>query len=107
MENKVHPKMDRENRAKQFMPFDAFKGFREALAKKERQAAAKRELSEERKAELDRSLHMLCKGDLVMAEYFQDGVYMTQTGGITKLDGTGRVLKLERQKLVSANQVIG
>ena len=30
------PKMDRVDRAKQFMPFDALKGFREALAEKER-----------------------------------------------------------------------
>lgn len=30
------PKMDRADRAKQFMPFDALKGFREALAEKER-----------------------------------------------------------------------
>ena len=28
--------MDRADRAKQFMPFDALKGFREALAEKER-----------------------------------------------------------------------
>ena len=31
----IHPKMDRENRAKQFMPFDALKGFREALEEKD------------------------------------------------------------------------
>lgn len=29
--NKSRPKMPREERAKQFMPFDALKGFREAL----------------------------------------------------------------------------
>lgn len=40
MENKVtrlRAKMDRADRAKQFMPFDALKGFREALEEKERQ----------------------------------------------------------------------
>lgn len=30
------PKMDPADRAKQFLPFDALKGFREALAEKER-----------------------------------------------------------------------
>ncbi len=30
-------KMTREERAKQFMPFDALKGFREALVEKERE----------------------------------------------------------------------
>ena len=46
MENnhgQIHPKMDRANRAKQFMPFDALKGFREALAEKEREIAREAE----------------------------------------------------------------
>lgn len=30
-----HPKMSKEERAKQFMPFDALKGFREVLKAKE------------------------------------------------------------------------
>lgn len=34
MENR-NPKMSKEERAKQFMPFDALKGFREALKAKE------------------------------------------------------------------------
>ncbi len=99
MGNKIHPKMDRENRAKQFMPFDALKGFREALAEKERETDAKKELSEERKAELDRRLHMLHKGDMVTAEYFQNGVYTKETGRVTKIDKTCRVLKLEEQEI--------
>ena len=44
---------------------------------------------------------------IYLAEYFQDGIYVTQTGCVTKIDETGRVLKLERQKLVSVDQVIG
>lgn len=43
MANSIHPKMDRLNRAKQFMPFDALKGFREALEEKEREAEAEAE----------------------------------------------------------------
>ena len=46
------PKMDRADRAKQFMPFDALKGFREALAEKEKLVEEKKsteraELTEE------------------------------------------------------------
>lgn len=37
-------KMDREARAKQFLPFDALKGFREALAEKERICESDRNL---------------------------------------------------------------
>ena len=38
------PKMDRADRAKQFMPFDALKGFREALAEKEKLSYNNQEL---------------------------------------------------------------
>lgn len=37
MAYKMRPKMERRQRAKQFMPFDALKGFKEALAKKEQE----------------------------------------------------------------------
>lgn len=60
----IHPKMDRANRAKQFMPFDALKGFREALEEKERIVEPKRELSEEQKEEPDFKLRQICKNNI-------------------------------------------
>ena len=49
MENNVNrPKMDRINRAKQFMPFDALKGFREALAKKEQEVLDRENVCEDK-----------------------------------------------------------
>lgn len=65
----VHPKMDRGNRAKQFMPFDALKGLREALAEKERIIVPKKELSEDQKAELDFKMRQIGKGNMVMVEF--------------------------------------
>lgn len=46
MANK-RPKMDRADRAKQFMPFDALKGFREALEEKERLLEEQKETAQE------------------------------------------------------------
>ena len=43
MGNKIRPKMSPADRAKQFMPFDAVKGLREALAKKEAELLMKKE----------------------------------------------------------------
>ena len=37
------PKMNREDRAKQFMPFAALKGYPEALRKKEKEIEASKE----------------------------------------------------------------
>ena len=54
MVNRV--KMSREERAKQFMPFAALKGYEEALREKEKVMVPKVELSEEREAELNQQL---------------------------------------------------
>ena len=40
------PKMSREDRAKQFMPFDALKGLQEALREKEIEYEQRKELTE-------------------------------------------------------------
>ena len=46
-------KMSREDRAKQFMPFAALRGYEEAIKEKEKIIVDKIELSEEKKNELD------------------------------------------------------
>ncbi len=99
MESKIRPQMDRSNRAKQFMPFDALKGLREALQEKERILVPKRELSEEQKEELDYKLRQIKKMDMVTVEYFQNGEYVQVTGVVTRIDETSRVLKIVNRKI--------
>lgn len=99
MVSNVRPKMNRSNRAKQFMPFDALKGFREALAEKERIIVPKKELSEERKSELNEKLHQLQRLDIVTAEYFCDGEYVQITGVVSAIDKAGRFLKIVNTKV--------
>ncbi len=94
MVNNAHPKMDRANRAKQFVPFDALKGFREALAEKERVTVHRKELSEDRKAELDGILHNIHHMDIITAEYFRDGEYLQVTGEFSGIDEISRMLKI-------------
>ncbi len=100
MASNTHPKMDRENRAKQFMPFDALKGLREALAEKERIIVPKRDLSDEQKAELDYKLHQIHKMDIVTVTYFQNGEYVQVTGLVSKIDEYSRVLKIVNTRIV-------
>ena len=66
-------KMSREDRAKQFMPFAALKGYPEALHLKEKIIVPKREVSEEYGEELDRELHEIHRGDMVTVTYFCRG----------------------------------
>lgn len=91
--------MDRANRAKQFMPFDALKGLRAALAEKERMIVEKKELSEEQKEELDRKLKRIEKQDIITVEYFDNGEYIRVTGMVSELDLSGRILKIVNQKI--------
>ncbi len=99
MGNSIRPKMDRSNRAKQFMPFDALTGLRAALAERERIIVPKRELSEEQKAELDYKLQALRMGDMITAEYFHDGEYVQVTGMISRIDVSSKVLQIVNTKI--------
>jgi hypothetical protein len=91
--------MDRQNRAKQFMPFDALKGFREALAEKERIVVPKRDLSEEQKEELDRKLRQVRVKDIITVEFFQNREYVQLTGMVSRVDVTSRILCIVNTKI--------
>lgn len=95
-----YEKMDRENRAKQFMPFDALKGLREALAEKERELVPKKELSEEEKDELNQRLKQIRKGDRITVEYFQSGEYVKITGMVRCIQETSRLIEIEKTRIL-------
>lgn len=88
-----------ENRAKQFVPFAAVKGFEEALRAKERIVVEKIELSEERKVELDFKLHQIHKRDIVTVVYFDKDEYVKVEGMVARLDMDARVLKIVNTKI--------
>ncbi|MEY8355542.1 YolD-like family protein [Lachnospiraceae bacterium 54-53] len=97
MENRS--RMDRGSRAKQFMPFDALKGFREAVAEKEWIIVPKRDLSEEKKEELDCKLRQIQQEDIITVEYFQDREYVQVTGMVTRIDDAGRTLEIANRRI--------
>lgn len=91
--------MSPRDRAKQFMPFAALKGYEEALRRKEKITVPKAELSEERGEELDRTLRQVRKNDMVTVIYFCDGEYLKVTGMASRIDGTARLLKVVDTKI--------
>lgn len=93
------PKMSREDRAKQFMPFAALKGYPDALRKKEKIVVPRMELSEDYAEELDRRLNALKPGDMVTAVYFCRGEYLKTTGLLVKLDRDARFLQIVGNKI--------
>lgn len=84
----VRAPMPRARRAKQFQPFDALRGLKEAIAAKEKVPTPRRYLSEEAIAEIDKTLNSLQKGQIVTVvyygEYEQD--YLQLTGPVVKVD---------------------
>lgn len=96
-------KMNRGERAKQFMPFAALKGYPEALRKKEKVVVPKKELSEEYQEELNRKLRQVCKNDIITAIFFSDHEYLRKTGMVSRIDETAGVLKIVNTKIPFEN----
>lgn len=88
-----------ENRAKQFVPFAALKGYEEALRAKEKIVVEKIELSEEKKAELDFKLHQIRKNDIITVVYFLKDEYIKLEGMVSRLDTDARILKVVNTKI--------
>ncbi len=63
-----HPRMSEENRAAQFMPFAALKGYEDAIADKEIRDAEMPLLSEEDRAQLQQTLVQLLQKDRPTAQ---------------------------------------
>ena len=78
--------MTRASRAKQFLPFDALSGFKEALKEKEIKKEAKIELSEDSLQELENKLNELEKGSIIKLTYYKNNRYVETIGIITKID---------------------
>lgn len=92
-------KMSRADRAKQFMPFAALKGYEDALRAKEKIVVPRRELSEEMAQELDRKLHQIRKNDVVTVVYYDMEEYIRITGMVSRVDMDGRILKIVNTKI--------
>ena len=89
--------MKREDRAKQFLPFDAMKGLSSAMKKQEEKLTRveKIELGEEDAAAISATLSRLQRGDNAEVTFFTCGRYITARGTVTALDETKRTLTID------------
>lgn len=90
--------MNRQDRAKQFLPFDALKGLQEELRKREFRALAveRRCLSEEEAERLSRRLSRLRRGSVIEICFYDRGHYITLEATVHKIDPVARTLFLDR-----------
>jgi len=95
--------MSREERAKQFMPFAALKGYPEALRKKEIQVVARIELSDDQRELLDQKLRQIRVKDVITVTYYENSIYIKKTGMISKIDEDAKFLKIVNTKIPFEN----
>ena len=94
--------MTREQRAKQFMPFDAMKGLQEALRdREERHSRVERHgISEEEQEALSNVLNRLSKGDKIRISYYCRFHDVEKSGTVTAINYAYRFLKVDEEKIV-------
>lgn len=95
----MRTKMSNERRAKQFIPFAALKGYEEALRAMEKIVIDKKELSEERKEELDEIMHELTPGDMVTVIFYENEEYIKLTGLVSKIVPDSGYIKIVNKKV--------
>lgn len=93
--------MKREERAKQFAPFEAVGGLRKALAKKEaeHERVERVEVSEARAARINAVIGRLERGTRVLVTYYSDGCYVNVEGPVTSVDTVYKSVKIGDGKI--------
>ena len=100
--------MPRQNRAKIFAPYQALKGFGEAIHTKDAVFVPRMELAEYAQECLDRKLRQLHRWDTITVTWFRAkqgeadrdlGQYVTVTGMVERIDPVFHVLLLGRQRI--------
>ena len=89
--------MNREERAKQFMPFDALKGLSDALRLKEYEVEriSKGDLNEEKILEISKVLQDIKKTSIIKLKYFSNGHYLNYCGKV-EIDIVKQTLKFDK-----------
>ena len=95
----MRAKMDRVNRAKQFMPFASLPELAPALREKEFVPLEQILLGEDAQMELDLVLQSIPPGSEVCAVYYSEGRYLTCRGVFRGKDDADGRLRIGREKI--------
>lgn len=87
------------DRAKQFLPFDALKGFRKALEEKEKIVENKKSLDDDYFKELDIKIKNLKRGMNIRIKYYNELEYIETIGIIKKIDMNNKYIYILNSKI--------
>ena len=91
-----HPRADR---AAQFMPFAALRGYYELIRQQQRIPEAKHELTDEEALALSQTVYRVRRGQVVRVVYYDEDAYVTITGCVSRIDLVERELMVVKTKI--------
>ncbi|WP_139651231.1 hypothetical protein [Raoultibacter phocaeensis] len=90
---------DRADRAQQFIPFAALKGYYDLVRQRERTPEPRREQTEEHALRLSRKLAQVRKGSMVAVTHYDKDAYLTTRGIVTDIDTVFRTLTVVKKRM--------
>ena len=91
--------MNNGDRARQFMPFAALKGYDELVRSKEKIITPRKELSEYKAEILSQKLLSVKKGDIVTVLYYDTDGYVKKEGMVATVDLNFRILTVVKTRI--------
>lgn len=89
-----HQARPHADRARQFMPFAALKGYYDLVRQEERTPQPRHQLTEEEALELSVQIRRLQTGSIARVAYYDRDAYITIHGAVARIDETFRTLRI-------------
>ena len=87
------------DRARQFLPFDALKGYKEAIKEKQKVIIEKKQLSEDDANILSYKLNQVKKGMMIKVIFYNGENYEVLEGMVAKIDYDQKILTIVKRKI--------
>lgn len=97
-------KMNRRDRAKQFLPFNSLRGYYDLIEEKQKVIIPKRELSDYDIELLNDKLKQIEKNMMIKVTYYDIDSYKTIEGIVSKIDFSNNTLMIVKT-LISFNDI--
>ena len=92
-------KMNRRDRAKQFLPFNSLRGYYDLIREKEKEITPKRELSDYDIEMINNKLLTINKNMMVKVTFYDTDSYKTIEGLVSKIDLNNKYIVIVKTKI--------
>ena len=92
-------KMNRRDRAKQFLPFNSLRGYYDLIREKEKEITPKRELSDYDIEIINNKLLTINKNMMVKVTFYDTDSYKTIEGLVSKIDLNNKYIVIVKTKI--------